>query len=141
MFYNVTYHHMLHFGSSKHSSNLWGFWLIFKKNNKTIQLSDILVSVGFLYNFTFQSFSCIALCNSVAGRAAKKKQTTLRHAVVVGLISFISCRFEFQNLHADNFVVPYLDHSSFLGHGCGYSASAEPMHVGGAYPDCDSSDI
>ena len=44
-------------------------------------------------------------------------------------------------LHAGIILVPYLDYSSFLGHGCGDPASAEPMHFGGAYPDCYSSDI
>ena len=31
MFYNVTFHRMSHFGSSKHSSILWGFALFLKK--------------------------------------------------------------------------------------------------------------
>ena len=50
-----------------------------------------------------QSFSCIALCNSVAGRAAKKKKKQYLE-VIVGLIGLIYCRFEFQTLHFMNSV-------------------------------------
>ena len=80
MFYNVTYHRMLHFGSSKHSSNLWGFAYLQKR-----QLNDILFSVGFFYSFTFTTF--FLYCTWQIGRGAgSKKKKELGHAAVLSYL-------------------------------------------------------
>ena len=82
MFYNVTYHRMLHFGSSKHSSNLWGFGLSSKKTKG--QINDILFSVGFFYSITFTTF--FVYCTWQLGRGAgSKKKREHRHAAVAHL--------------------------------------------------------
>ena len=126
MFYNVTYHRMLHFGSSKHSSNLWGFGLSSKKNKTKRQLNDILFSGGFFYSFTFATFSCIALGNSVAGRAAKKKrkhsQAAVAHLEIASSHAKLISFFRFSMLV--KFFVTYLELLLLLGHGCGDPASA-----------------
>ena len=50
MFYNVTYHHMLHFGSSKHSSNLWGFGLSSNKKNSMKSVMEALTFCRYVFN-------------------------------------------------------------------------------------------
>ena len=105
MFYNVTYHHMLHFGSSKHSSNLLGFGLSSKKKDREM---TSFFSVGFFYSLTFTTF--FLHCTWQLGRGAGKKKH--RHAAVASLAiaSYHAGLIRiFQILHAGYFFVTYLD--------------------------------
>ena len=109
MFYNVTYHHMLHFGSSKHSSNLLGFGLSSKKKKKKGQRNDIFFSVGFFYSLTFTTFFLHCTWQLGRGAGSKKKH---RHAAVASLeiASYHAGLIRtFQILHAGYFFVTYLD--------------------------------
>ena len=60
MFYNVTFHRMSHFGSSKHSSILWGFALFLKKKQSKKN------NTCFLWH--------TRCCTSVAGSGKKKQR-------------------------------------------------------------------
>ena len=86
MFYNVTFHRMSHFGSSKRSSILWGFALFLKK--KTIKKKTTLA---------FCDTHVVALRSR--GRAKKKESAfSFHHIQVAQSFSHVSALFTFNLL-------------------------------------------
>ena len=85
MFYNVTFHRMSHFGSSKHSSNLWGFALFIRKKTIKKKQQHLLFVTLTLLHF---------------GRGVKKKQTkrvlfSFHHIQVAQSFFHVSALFTF----------------------------------------------
>ena len=117
---------MLHFGSSKHSSNFLGFGLSSKKKDR--EMTSFLALASFTASH-LQRLSRIALGNSVAGRAAKKN-IDMQRLLLLKLLHI--CRFDsffFRFSMLVNFSLHIWIYSSFLGHGCGLVCSLSPVRI------------
>ena len=119
---------MLHFGSSKHSSNLLGFGLSSKKKSKSLGNHWLLA----FFQDAFFSGILLPLHSLTFGRGAKKnnnKTTTNKHLLAY-LISDFQLGFS-RLLEFFQLITP------LSGHGYGDPADAGALHSVGVDADLD----